>query len=68
MPPDDRWVRSMSLTQKSRRIVDEVVTARGGIADWLFKGLDDELQAFGAASERLVSRISGRAPSRLTEQ
>lgn len=44
VPPDDRWVRSMSLTEKSRRIVDEVVTARLGLADWLFKGFDDELQ------------------------
>ncbi|WP_240341470.1 MarR family transcriptional regulator [Dietzia sp. Alg238-R159] len=69
MPPDDRRVRLVNLTEKSRRIVDEVVTARVGLADWLFEGFgDDELQAFGAVSEKLVSRMSGRALSRLPEQ
>ena len=69
MPPDDRRVRLVSLTEKSRRIVDEVVTARVGLADWLFEGFDDdELQAFGAVAEKLISRMSGRALSRLPEQ
>jgi DNA-binding MarR family transcriptional regulator len=69
MPPDDRRVRLVNLTDESRRIVDEVVSARVALAEWLFEGLDDdELQAFGAISEKLVSRMSGRALSRLAER
>lgn len=69
MPPDDRRVRLITLTDESRRIVDEVVSARVSLAEWLFEGIDDdELQAFGAVSERLVSRMSGRALTRLAEQ
>ncbi len=69
MPPDDRRVRLINLTEESRRIVDEVVSARVSLAEWLFEGLDDdELQAFGAVSERLVSRMSGRALARLAAQ
>ncbi|MBF6842039.1 winged helix-turn-helix transcriptional regulator, partial [Acinetobacter baumannii] len=69
MDPEDRRVRLIRLTEKSRRIVDEVVTARVGLAEWLFEGFDDdELQAFGAVSEKLVSRMGGRALSRLAEQ
>ena len=67
MQPGDRRVRLVRLTEESRRIVDEVVSARVSLADWLFEGLDDdELQTFGAMSEKLVSRMSGRALSRLT--
>ena len=69
MSPDDRRVRLVNLTDKSRRIVDEVVSARVSLAEWLFDGLDDdELQIFGAVSEQLVSRMSGRALARLSEQ
>ena len=69
MSPEDRRVRLITLTDKSRRIVDEVVAARVALAEWLFEGLDDaELQTFGAMSERLVSRMSGRALSRLPMQ
>ena len=39
------------------------------LADWLFEGIDDdELQTFGALSEKLISRMGGRALSRLPEQ
>lgn len=66
-PPDDRRVRLVSLTEKSRQIVDEVVDARVSLAGWLFEGLgDDELQAFGAVSELLISRMGGPTLSRLT--
>ena len=69
MPPDDRRVRLVNLTDESRRIVEEVVSARVALAEWLFDGLDDdELQAFGAVSEKLVSRMGGRSLSRLAEQ
>lgn len=69
MSPEDRRVRLISLTDESRRIVDEVVSARVALAEWLFEGLDDdELQTFGAMSERLISRMSGRALVRLPEQ
>ena len=47
-------------------------TYQGPVRDWAkwnFEGLDDdELQAFGAVSERLVSRMSGRALARLAAQ
>ena len=69
MSPEDRRVRLVALTDESRRIVDEVVSARVALAEWLFEGLDDdELQTFGAMSERLISRMSGRALSRLPMQ
>ena len=69
MPPEDRRVRLVNLTEESRRIVDEVVSARVALAEWLFEGLDDdELQAFGAISEKLVARMSGRSLIRLAEQ
>lgn len=67
MQPGDRRVRLVSLTDKSRRIVDEVVDARVALAEWLFEGLDDdELQSFGALSEVLISRMGGPALSRLS--
>ena len=67
--PEDRRVRLIDLTDESRRIVDEVVQARVALAEWLFEGLDDdELQAFGAVSELLVSRMSGRSLARLALQ
>ena len=69
MQPDDRRVRLVRLTEESRRIVDEVVQARVALADWLFDEVDDdELQAFGAVSELLVSRMSGRSLTRLADQ
>ncbi|WP_230929685.1 MarR family winged helix-turn-helix transcriptional regulator [Dietzia aurantiaca] len=69
MSPEDRRVRLIDLTVESRRIVDEVVSARVALAEWLFEGLDDdELQTFGAMSERLISRMSGRSLVRLPEQ
>lgn len=69
MSPEDRRVRLIDLTDESRRIVDEVVSARVALAEWLFEGLDDDdLQTFGALSERLISRMSGRALTRLPEQ
>ncbi|MGW8590398.1 MarR family winged helix-turn-helix transcriptional regulator [Dietzia sp. NPDC055340] len=69
MSPEDRRVRLIDLTAESRRIVDEVVSARVALAEWLFEGLDDdELQTFGAMSERLISRMSGRSLVRLPEQ
>ncbi len=69
MPPEDRRVRLVNLTEESRRIVDEVVSARVALAQWLFEGLDDdELQAFGAISEKLVSRMTGRSLIRLADQ
>lgn len=69
LSPEDRRVRLIDLTDKSRRIVDEVVSARVALAEWLFEGLDDdELQTFGALSEQLISRMSGRSLTRLAEQ
>ncbi len=69
MSPEDRRVRLVDLTDESRRIVDEVVSARVALAEWLFEGLDDDdLQTFGALSERLISRMTGRALTRLMEQ
>ena len=69
MSPEDRRVRLIDLTDESRRIVDEVVSARVALAEWLFEGLDDdELQTFGAMSEKLISRMGGRALSRLPAQ
>ena len=69
MSPDDRRVRLIDLTEESRRIVAEVISARVALAEWLFEGLDDDdLQTFGAVAERLVSRMSGRALSRLPAQ
>ena len=69
MSPEDRRVRLIDLTDESRRIVDEVVSARVALAEWLFEGLDDDdLQTFGAMSERLISRMTGRALTRLVEQ
>ena len=69
MSPEDRRVRLVDLTDESRRIVDEVVSARVALAEWLFEGLDDEdLQTFGALSERLISRMTGRALTRLVQQ
>lgn len=69
LSPEDRRVRLIDLTDESRRIVDEVVSARGALAEWLFEGLDDdELQTFGALSEKLISRMTGRALSRLPKQ
>jgi len=66
-PPEDRRVRLVSLTEKSRVIVDEVLAARVALADELFEGVDDdELQAFGAISERLIVRLGGPTLSRLT--
>ena len=69
MSPEDRRVRLIDLTAESRRIVDEVVSARVALAEWLFEGLDDdELQTFGALSEKLISRMSGRSLVRLVSQ
>ena len=69
MSPKDRRVRLIDLTDESRRIVDEVVSARVALAEWLFDGLDDDdLQAFGAMAEELISRMGGRALSRLPAQ
>lgn len=69
LSPEDRRVRLIDLTDESRRIVDEVVSARVTLAEWLFEGLDDdELQTFGALSEKLISRMTGRALSRLPAQ
>lgn len=66
MKPGDRRVRLVSLTDESRRIVDEVVSARVSLADWLFDGLDDdELQTFGSTAELLISRMGGPSLSRL---
>lgn len=69
LSPEDRRVRLIDLTEESRRIVDEVVSARVALAEWLFEGLDDdELQTFGALSEKLISRMSGRSLVRLVSQ
>lgn len=67
MQPGDRRVRLVSLTDESRRIVDEVISARVSLADWLLEGLDDDqLQTFGTIAETLISRMGGPALSRLS--
>lgn len=66
-PAEDRRVRLVSLTERSRRILDEVFAARAALAASMFEGIDDdELQAFGALSERLIVRMGGPTLSRLS--
>lgn len=67
MKSGDRRVRLVSLTDESRQLVDDVISARLSLADWLFDGLDDdELQSFGAMAELLISRMGGPTISRLS--